>query len=217
MRWLTLTTSSRCSNPVSYLEPLFWTPPHFLCPLNKDLQWTQLPRHIFAIFRSTSLTWIQWTTHGCYPKMENSSYSKKPSLFLTMQMSVWMSYDPTTTIALQGIQESAKWLVTSNTSSTGPDLSRIMRSPAHPVAEKARVSCISLSGQASTTQPTPPAGNPKRMSEMPRTSFKRSTVRTPTSQNPSRLDSLHFLISILVEIPLHNTFISFVSPSIPTS
>ena len=68
-------------------------------------------------------------------------------MFLTMQMSVWTSCDPSTTIASQGIQESAKQLVTSNASSTGPDwsdLSWIMCGPAQPVAE-ANQSITSLS------------------------------------------------------------------------
>ena len=123
MRWLTLITSSQCLNPASYFEPLFWTLPCFLCPSNKALQLIRLPRHIFAVFGHTSCTQIRQMTLGCYPKMESSSCSKEPSLSLTMQMSVWTSYDPTMTITSQDIQALARWLVTSNASSTGPDWS----------------------------------------------------------------------------------------------
>ena len=112
MHWLTPTTSSQCSNLVSYFGPLFWTLPCSSYPSNRDLQRTQFPRHIFAIFEHASHTQIRRTTCGCYPRMESSSYSKEPSSSLTMQMSVWTSYDPTTTIASQGIQALARRLVT---------------------------------------------------------------------------------------------------------
>ena len=40
MHWLTPTTSSQCSNPVSYFRPLFWTLPCSSYPSNRDLQRT---------------------------------------------------------------------------------------------------------------------------------------------------------------------------------
>ena len=147
MHWLTPITSSQCSNPVSYFEPLFWTLPHSSCPSNKDLPWIRLLRNIFAVFGHTSHTQIQRTTRGRYPKMESSSYSKELSSSLTMQMSDWMSYDPVTTIALRGTQALVKWLVTSDTSSTGPDWSDsspTMCGPA-PIAAEANPSITSLS------------------------------------------------------------------------
>ena len=123
MRWLTPITSSRCSNPVSYFEPLFWTLPRSSCPSNRDLPRIRSLRYLSAIFGHTSHTQIQRMTCGRYPRMGNSSYSKELSSSLTMQMSDWMSYNPVTTIALQGTQALGKWLVTSDTSSTGPDWS----------------------------------------------------------------------------------------------
>ena len=108
MRWLTLITSSQCSNLASYFEPLLWTLLGFSCPSNKALQWIQSPRHIFAVSSHTSHTQIQRMTHGCFPKMESSSYSKELSLSPTMQMSVWTSYGPTTTTASQDIRASAR-------------------------------------------------------------------------------------------------------------
>ena len=74
-------------------------------------------------------------------------FSKEPSLSLTMQMSVWTSYDPTTTTTSQDIWASATQLVTSNASSTGPDSSNsspTMCGPAQPVTE-ANQSTTSLS------------------------------------------------------------------------
>ena len=147
MCWLTPITSSRCSNPVSYFEPLFWTLPRSSCPSNKDLQRIQLLRDISAVFGHTSHTQIQPTTRGHYPKAESSSYSKEPSSSLTMQMSDWMSYNPIMTITLRGIQALAKRLVISDTSSTGPDWSDsspTMGGPAPLVAE-ANPSITSLS------------------------------------------------------------------------
>ena len=79
--------------------------------------------------------------------MESSSDSKELSSSLTMQMSDWMSYDPITTIALQGIQALEKQLVTSDASSTGLDWSNsspTMCGPA-PLVAKANPSITSLS------------------------------------------------------------------------
>ena len=56
----------------------------------------------------------------------------------TTQMFVWMSYTLTMIITSQVIPALAKWLVTSDASSTGPDssdLSPTMYSPARPAAE----------------------------------------------------------------------------------
>ena len=147
MCWLTPITSSRCSSPVSYFEPLFWTLPRSSCPSNKDLPRIQLLRYTSTVFGHTSHTQIQRTTHGRYPKMESSSYSKELSSSRTMQMSDWMSYDPIMTIALQGTQALGKRLVTSDASSTGPDWSDslpTMCGPA-PLVAKASPSITSLS------------------------------------------------------------------------
>ena len=146
MRWLTPITSSRCSNPVSYFEPLFWTLPCSSCPSNKDLPRIRVLRHISAVFGHTSHTQIQRMTRGRYPKMESSSYSKELSSSQTMQMSDWMSYDPIMTITLQGTQALGNRLVTSDASSTGPDWSDsspTMCSPA-PLAAEANPSITSL-------------------------------------------------------------------------
>ena len=65
----------------------------------------------------------------------------------TMQMFVWMSYALTMIITSQVILASAKWLVTSDTSSTGPNLSNsslTMYGPAQPAA-KANQSTTNLS------------------------------------------------------------------------
>ena len=63
----------------------------------------------------------------------------KGALFsLTMPMSIWMSYSPTTTTTSQDIWASARQLITSDTSSTSPnssDSSPTLCGPAQPVTE----------------------------------------------------------------------------------
>ena len=49
----------------------------------------------------------------------------KGALYVPMQMSIWTFSTPTMTIASQDIQASARWLVTSDTSSTGPNSSNL--------------------------------------------------------------------------------------------